>query len=392
MKFKIIFLLILLTAIGLFNFLVFQEIRKPVGELEDKVFNPRKEVKEEIIPYFEPANLNWEQITSNAPWTERDAQTAVVFKDKIWVMGGILSGPGDYSQRVHKNDVWSSTNGKDWELITDKASWGPRRGHTSVVFDNKIWVMGGWEKSSKSYKNDVWYSEDGKNWVQAVSSAEWDSRIGHAAVVFDNKIWVMGGRDSQWQFKNDVWFSEDGKNWVEVNSQSAWSGRYDHTLIAFKDKIWLIGGVLCGAHGWEPGKNDVWSSTNGKDWELITDKAPWKGRHGHAVVVYKDKMWIVGGWDGICCGINDVWYSDDGLNWKKTLEDSPWEGREDHNVLVFKDKMWVVAGMITGRTRKNDVWSSVQSSIIEKEKGEEKKDYQEKEIISNPQEIILETP
>jgi len=46
--------------------------------------------------------------------------------------------------------------GKLWQEITAAAPWSGRRGLQSVVFDNKIWVLGG--RNSSDYKNDVWSS------------------------------------------------------------------------------------------------------------------------------------------------------------------------------------------------------------------------------------------
>ena len=84
---------------------------------------------------------------------------------------------------------------KRWQCATENAGWSGRYGHTSVVFDNKMWVLGG------GYKNDVWYSSDGINWVCATENAGWSPRDDHTSVVFDNKMWVLGGG-----YKNDVWY------------------------------------------------------------------------------------------------------------------------------------------------------------------------------------------
>jgi len=42
-----------------------------------------------------------------------------------------------------------------WTQATANAGWSNRGGHTSLVFDNKMRVLGGWDGSRK---NDVWYS------------------------------------------------------------------------------------------------------------------------------------------------------------------------------------------------------------------------------------------
>jgi N-acetylneuraminic acid mutarotase len=63
-----------------------------------------------------------------------------------------------------------------WTQATANAGWSKRAGHTSVVFDNKIWVIGGDEHSSSAYYNDVWHSSNGINWTQATANAGWQAR------------------------------------------------------------------------------------------------------------------------------------------------------------------------------------------------------------------------
>ncbi len=357
---KKLLLLILVIEIGLFGVLFFQEIKKTNILFEQETtshqiwWGAKKERTQ-----FEPEYLTWEEAAANAPWSKRDAQTAVVFDDKIWLMGGIENGETKlpYELHIHKSDVWVSENGKGWRLVTDKADWGERRAQASVVFKDKIWLIGGWEKKSWEHKNDVWYSEDGLNWFLATSSAGWSPRRGHSAVVFNDKIWLIGGVDNKGA-KNDVWYSEDGVNWESVGGtdEAPWSKRYDQTVLVFKNKLWLIGGVQPGLAG----EKDIWVSEDGKNWQLLTNNPPWPGRHGHCTLLFKERIWILGGWDGMGKGFNDVWYSEDGLNWKRTLENAPWVGREDHSCGVLKEKIWVMGGMSTGGGRENDVWYSVE--------------------------------
>jgi hypothetical protein len=48
----------------------------------------------------------------------------------------------------------------------------------------------------------VWRSDDGSNWTQATANASWSSRYGHTSIVFDNKIWAIGGFANS--YSNDV--------------------------------------------------------------------------------------------------------------------------------------------------------------------------------------------
>jgi hypothetical protein len=57
------------------------------------------------------------------------------------------------------NDAWSSGDGVNWELETANAPWAPRSEHKCVVFDNKLWLMGG--ATSFDLYSDVWFYQEG---------------------------------------------------------------------------------------------------------------------------------------------------------------------------------------------------------------------------------------
>ena len=90
-----------------------------------------------------------------------------------------------------------------WTQATASAPWAGRGSHTTAVFNNKLWVIGGY---SYGYKNDVWSSSDGVNWNQATGSAPWSGRYGHTTAVFNNKLWVIGGYDRNQ--KDDAWVGQ----------------------------------------------------------------------------------------------------------------------------------------------------------------------------------------
>ncbi|MBN2436584.1 MAG: hypothetical protein JXK07_15095 [Spirochaetes bacterium] len=201
----------------------------------------------------------------------------VVFKDKIWLIGGRESS----SWSAMNYDVWCSDDGENWSIAAESLDFLGRYGHTLVVFDDKMWVIGGWEyldntgdDGGERTENDVWYTEDGINWVCATQSASFSRRVAHTSVVFDNKMWVIGGvyngRDEDYFIRaTDVWYSEDGANWIEANDSPAIgisdsNLRISHSSIVFDDKIWIIGGGCL-----DEDKNtsfDTFSSSDGIDW------------------------------------------------------------------------------------------------------------------------------
>jgi len=265
----------------------------------------------------------------------RTEHTTVVFDNKLWVIGGYSNG--------HENDVWSSEDGIIWKLVTDEAAFDPRYGHSSMVFDNKLWVIGGID-SQNTLRNDVWFSEDGANWTLATDTASFSERWLHSSVVFDNKMWVIGGLDAD--RKNDVWFSDDGVNWSLATNEASFSPRQNHTSVVFNDRIWVIGGFD------DRRKNDVWSSEDGVTWSIATSEAAFTTRANHTSVVFDNKLWVIGGRD--ITYKNDIWSSEDGASWSEVTSTAAFSARTAHTSVVFDDKVWIING--ENGAAIDDVW------------------------------------
>jgi len=221
----------------------------------------------------------------------------------MWVIAGFGSGGnlGFY------NDVWYSTDGTNWSEATANAAFPARHGHASVVFGNKMWVIAGEGLILKNLIfsptlcNDIWYSTDGTNWSEATANAAFLARVSHTSLVYDNKMWVIAGEGNNNSYYNDVWYSADGTNWSEATANAAFPARYENTSLVYDNMIWVIAGHSANNY------NDAWYSTDGANWTQATSNAAFPARHGHASVVFGNKMWVVAG-DGNGY-LNDVWDS-----------------------------------------------------------------------------------
>ena len=290
-------------------------------------------------------------------WRLRSFHTTVVLNNKIWVLGGGVNFSSNLENVIQVNDVWSSSDGTTWaQTMVMGTHWSARR-NAAVVLGSNIWVLGG------EFKKDVWSSSDGVTWAETtVMGTHWSGRSFHAAVVFNNEMWVLGGIGISSRH-NDVWSSSDGMSWTNANARgpavepatdpvtyrSHWSARRSHAAVVFNEKIWVLGG------DGGSNKDDVWSSSDGTDWAQTTVTGThWSARSDHAAVVFDNKIWVMGGDDGSTK--NDVWWSSDGASWTKlTNGTSHWSAREGHAVVVLGDKMFLMGGW-TGSAALNDVW------------------------------------
>ncbi|HAT66172.1 MAG TPA: hypothetical protein DCS66_16515, partial [Flavobacteriaceae bacterium] len=179
---------------------------------------------------------------------------AVVFYDRLYVIGGSASG-------ILKNDVWSTngipdTNGEiEWILETDDAGFSPRYGHQAVVFKDKIILAGG--STGIERMNDIWSSTNGVNWTLVSATGPFTARTEHVMEVQSDGdiLWLFGGNgidpntgisiDSL----NDAWVTDDGETWLELephNSNDSGSGdfkgRQEFDCVAIDGEIVIYGG------------------------------------------------------------------------------------------------------------------------------------------------------
>jgi hypothetical protein len=144
----------------------------------------------------------------------------VYFDNKLWLIGGSQIDPGGWSSDVLCIDP-NKKSLKEWkeeDKDKEKDPWPSKRmGHAVLVFQNKIWVMGGYEDSGNALK-DVW-TLDVKNMKWSCQNdAIWEPRCLINPVVYDNNIWLYGGAKEPFCSKlyNDMYVYSNG-SWEEKN-------------------------------------------------------------------------------------------------------------------------------------------------------------------------------
>lgn len=298
--------------------------------------------------------LSWVRVTEHAEWKARDSAGEVVFDGKLWLLGGWFTSRGPCPR-----DVWNSADGMHWQQVASNAAWTHSDLPTALVHDNKIWMMGGWDGgrlTGASASNQVWCSSDGAAWRLATAEAPWCARPGAAGVVFQGKMWILGGVRRYYdgdELLADVWASADGAHWDQITAKAPWPARSCHAAVVHHGKLWVFGGgnYLPTYQAF----NDVWCSADGLHWEQVNKHAPWAPRIWFSGLVYRDRMWVLGGWSNRPSkNWNDVWYSSDGKDWKQLVTSAVWSPRHEHSAFVMADKMWVAGG--NGWPLVNDVW------------------------------------
>jgi hypothetical protein len=267
-----------------------------------------------------------------------------------------------------------------WEKVTLEAPFAPRDGAGALTFNDRMYLLGGWNPGDKKHfplicNNEVWSSVDGAAWTLEKLNTfldksfdpktDWEGRHTAGYAVHQGKMWIVGGDANQGHYQNDVWNSADGRTWTLVTDRIPWGPRVLHYTVAFRGKLWVIGGqnmpVFVSVEK-DRFDNDVWSSVDGETWTRVLDHAPWspRGMIGGAAV-FRGRIWLLGGgtYDTPTTRTrnfyNEVWSTDDGVKWESHGQ-APWHPRQYHDVAVWDDQLWVLEGW--NQTNRNDVWRS----------------------------------
>jgi hypothetical protein len=223
-------------------------------------------------------------------------------------------------------------------------------------------------------------------WVKITTTAAFAPRDGAGALTFRGRMWLLGGwnPDDKQHFpricNNEVWSSADGAAWTlekpnsfkdrSFDPASDWEGRHTAGYVVYRDKMWIIGGDVNQRHY----QNDVWNSTDGRAWSLVNrDRpVPWGPRALHYTVVHAGKIWVMGGQtmpafskaDEIF--YRDIWTTTDGVTWRQVKPREPyWPARGMiGGSAVFKGRIWILGGGTydTPRTPTRQFFNDVWSS------------------------------
>lgn len=264
----------------------------------------------EPVGRFHPLNsvsqdgMTWSNMDSVQVFGNRCDHAAIVYKNKLWVMGGraLVPGPiGGFGYRSIQ-DIWSSSDGRTWDLVT-AGNFPGENGFAVVVFQNKLWSIGGLTDLHEPI--GVWSSDDGVTWTQASGTSPLPTVQGHTALVYAGKLWVIGGNNENWERRGEVWNSDDGINWNKVAYKAPFGTIAGHRSLVFADRMWVIGGMdffhlpadgdFSGVYSNKSFARKIWYSSNGVSWQEVPLPDATFPFHSFSVLEYQNKMWVTFG-------------------------------------------------------------------------------------------------
>ena len=241
----------------------------------------------------------------------RGSHASVVHNGYLYVIGGYENMTDNHLNDVQYAPINADGTVGSWNTTTSFAT--ARHGHTSVVHNGYLYVKGG--HSGSAPLSDVQYAPinaDGTvgSWNTTTSFAT--ARQGHTGVVHNGYLYVIGGYDIS-NFFNDVQYAPinaDGTVGGWSTTTSFTNVRQGHTSVVHNGHLYVIGG-----HDQSSGSsvflNDVQYAPISADgtvgsWSTTISFAT--ARHAHTSVVYNEYLYLIGGYDE-SSRFNDVQYA-----------------------------------------------------------------------------------
>ncbi|WP_197496160.1 Kelch repeat-containing protein [Maribacter hydrothermalis] len=282
-------------------------------------------------------DLDFDLETTNSEMGGFASHSITQFNDQLWLVGGDNNNTAPWT--LH-SEVWKSKNGKNWKLVTSN-QFDNRKNHSLLVFKDKMWLIGGINNAGEIL-SDIWNTTDGIHWNNVKSLNPLTDIGQNNSIVFNNRIYVFIGNNRQQQ---EVWSSSNGINW-RMETNNAFPVRNHYKTIVYKNTLYIIGGWIRGGEF----TNEVWASTDGIHWhENSPASTVFENRINHTATVFEGKVWVIGGQSSNKLGARtfygDVWYSNDMKYWYKYDKKQPLlKGLHSHESLLFNNKLWIFGG------------------------------------------------
>lgn len=232
----------------------------------------------------------------------RYGHAVVTHNNSIYLWGG-------------RNDVQGSCN-KMWRFDGSRNIWNllkttgdepsGRDGHSMTIWNDKIVIFAGFDSEIECYSNETHFFDiSSSSWTRVLTNgiaARW--RDFHTAAEVGNRLYVFGGRADifgQLQSNQDYYCNKLKYldlltlHWHEVQNTSAEPpGRRSHACFVYKNKMFIFGGYNARE---QKHYNDMWCfDTKAGKWTELWGygKRP-SARRRHTAVCIDSKVFISGG-------------------------------------------------------------------------------------------------
>jgi N-acetylneuraminic acid mutarotase len=257
--------------------------------------------------------------------------SASCFKSKIYIFGGYQDG----SNKTFNDFYEFQLDTKIWRKLETSGVPSDRMGHCSVIWNDKLYIFGGWRPDfSASYLDEIFQFDFTQNlWtkVEFKTKLKQLNRCYHSGDIYNNSLYIFGGWNGFYRLNELLLFAFELNSMKRISSSSGNvpCGRSGHSSVIYDDYLYIYGGM--NQEGERMNDLHHYDIMN-KKWKKISIEnniSPIKAS-GSKLIHFKENLYLFGG----SHGGNAQYFSSNSLKylgdfWKFNLISNKWSKIED---------------------------------------------------------------
>lgn len=310
--------------------------------------NPESGVKSTELCQNQNSGVMWREIKQKNEIFGRRGHTGVFYNHQIYIFSGFCDSKEEFLRDFHKFDVVLNV----WKQLPPSPNMPPKGtwGHTASIYNDEMIIFGGLHYNE--YTNECYsYNFITCQWRRIKCTGQAPKpRYCHSSVIYKDKMIIFAGYDSS-GFLSDLYelhLSRQLPLWKRIDANgNIPSARADHTAVLWRDAMYVFGG-FDGTHC----NNELWKyDIKSERWTLLTTRgiAPLP-RCYQSAVLYNDQMIIFGGECGYTnIDFNDCYKYDFLLDqWQEVKTSKPPLRRYRHIGVLSNNQMYIFGGRNIG--------------------------------------------
>ena len=245
-----------------------------------------------------------------------------------------------FSQAYPQNSEWIS--------LTPMPT--ARYGMCSVIFKDKIWIIGGKDTNDSTLNTIECYNLWTDRWDTNVPPLQ-TPRFNAAAVVYHNKIYVIGGSDENGIALNSVEYFDPtitrNSQW-QLDTNLLNKPRAALTAVVLNDTMYAIGGGFDGVDANYLGDIEYWNEKESL-WEISSSWRLYQPRLSMATIVVNDTAYTLGGGFFGPVALVESYHPSIGTQLRSPMPIP----RYNFAAAVIKDTIFVIGGATIGESTLN---------------------------------------
>jgi len=245
--------------------------------------------------------------------TGRDAHTSIVYNNYLYVIGGYFDDV--ITETVHYAPFNSDGSIGAWQATTSLPS--ARHSHSTIVYNGFVYVLGG-DNGTAILTQVLYAGVNGDGSIgawQSTTALPFATFSDAAAIVYNGYIYISGGKNSVGGATDFVRFSRissDGTIGSWITATSLPTVREGHTMVAQGGYLYFIGGLNTSTSTYANSISFAQIRSDGSIGNWVGSGVAFSnGRDDHTSVFHNGFAYIIGGFRGPNPGTRyaDIQYS-----------------------------------------------------------------------------------